>query len=212
MPLDFDSYGLDDTLKEKIKADYEADISGLKAKNSDLIEREKAAKLLADETALKSAKAEEDAKVALAEKEGDIGKYKAAVAERDEKLATITLEFKQKENERVADMAVNDFVNANISSDPAAKAYMESIFRKNIDVVDGVIKPKDITKSLEDLQKGLISDESYSNYIKADVGSGSGSQGSSSTSPAGSEVKNERAEAAKAKGDLNGFISESIKV
>jgi len=178
MPIDYDSYGLTDELKAKLKADVEADINGLKAKNSDLIDREKAAKLLADETIVNATKAEEDAKVALAEKEGNIESYKLAVAQRDEKLETITLEFKQKENARAADMAVNEFVSANVSSDPAARAYMESIFRNNIDVVDGAIKPKDVTKSLEDLQKSLVSDEAYSKYIRVDVGSGSGSQGS----------------------------------
>ena len=186
MPIDFDSYGLDDELKAKIKADYEADVTGLKAKNSDLIEREKAAKLLADETVVNATKAEEDAKVALAEKEGNIEQYKLAVAQRDEKLEAVTLEFKQKENQRASDLAASEFIGKHVSSDPAARSYMEGIFRESIDVVDGAIKPKDITKSLSDLQESLVTDEAYSKYIKVDVGSGSGANGANSTSPASS--------------------------
>ena len=189
MPIDFDSYGLDDDTKAKLKADYEADVTGLKAKNSDLIEREKAAKAAADESLLAATKAEEDAKIALAEKSGDIEKYKLAVEQSREKMESMQLEFKQKETQRLSDMAASDFINKHVSSDPAARSYMESIYRNSIDVVDGAIKPKDITKSLEDLQKGLVSDEAYSKYIKADVGSGAGANGSVSVNGSAKSLK-----------------------
>ena len=189
MPIDFDSYGLDDDTKAKLKVDYETDINGLKAKNSDLIEREKAAKAAADESLLAATKAEEDAKVALAEKSGDIEKYKLAVEQSREKMDSMQLEFKQKETQRLSDMAANDFISKHVSSDPAARSYMESIYRNSIDVVDGVIKPKDITKTLEDLQKGLVSDEAYSKYIKADVGSGAGANGSVSVNGSAKSLK-----------------------
>ena len=42
--MDFTKYGLEGEQLAQAQADYAADVSGLKAKNSDLIEREKAQK------------------------------------------------------------------------------------------------------------------------------------------------------------------------
>ena len=86
MPLDFDSYGLDEELRKKIEADYNKDVEGLKSKNSELIDREKAAKSALEEYQITATEQAENAKVALAEKEGDIEKYKAAGLDYEHRL------------------------------------------------------------------------------------------------------------------------------
>ena len=178
--MDFSKYELTDEIKAQIEKDYAEDIAGLKAKNSDLIERAKASKEELEQSQIDYAKAEEEAKIALAEKEGDIGKYKIAVEESNERIQSLEIEFKEKEKARLLESSVNEFVSGSVKNDPAAKKYMEGIYRDHIDVIDGEVKPKDITKSLQDLRGSLVSDESYSNYVKADVGSGAGSAGSNS--------------------------------
>lgn len=179
--MNFDDYGLDDEVKAKIAADYEADIKGLKSKNYELIEREKSLKADVEKVQLDAAAKEEDAKVALAEKDGDIEKYKVAVAEREERMKQVEQDFIEKDKARVLDMAANDFVSSNVADDPAAKKYMESVFRDGVDVVDGKLKPKDVTKTIEDLTMSIVQDNAYANYIKVDVGSGANSVGSTST-------------------------------
>lgn len=179
MPLDFDSYGLDEDTKKKLKSDYESDIAGLKAKNTELIDREKAAKESLEQVKLDTAKADEDAKVALAEKEGDIEKYKAAVAERDTNMAALQREFQEKDNSRITLEGEVKF-SASISDDPAAQAYMKSLFRDSVEVVDGQLRPKDVSINLDQLTERLVSDEANSRYVKANVGSGAGSAGSNS--------------------------------
>ena len=145
MIMDFDKYELSDELRAQLKSDYEADVAGLKNKNAELIEREKRAKEAkdtAEASVVEMTTAAEDAKVALAEKEGDIEKYKLAVSERDEKLATVQREFKEAEAGRLLDSAVNDF-SAKLADDPAGKMYMQAQFKDAISVVDGEVKPND---------------------------------------------------------------------
>ena len=172
--MDFSTYELSDEVKAKLAADYEKSVLGLKAKNSELIEREREAK----EAHMLSTKAEEDAKVALAEKNGDIATYKTALADRDARLTSIEAEFKEKETKRISDAAVNEFLSAHVSNDPAARHYMDSVLRKSINVIDGEVKSLDVTKTYDQLLNSIVSDNSFSNYIREDVGSGGGSNGS----------------------------------
>lgn len=204
--MDFSKYELSDDVRAQIEKDYTDDVAGLKAKNTDLIERSKASKEELEQSQISYAKAEEDAKLAIAEKENDVGKYKIAKAESDERLEKLTLEFKEKEKTRILDASVSEFVSSSVMDDPAAKKYMEGIYRDNIDVIDGEAKPKDITKNLQDLRSGLLSDKAYSNYIKADVGSGAGSVGSQGNIAPGANVVNKKAEDAKNRGDVQGYL------
>lgn len=174
--MDFSKYGLDDEVVKTIEKDYEADIAGLKAKNSDLIDREKKLKETNEALTLEMSTKEEDAKVALAEKEGTVEQYKNAVAERDQKIETIQREFKETENARILDGAVNEFSTV-IADNPAAKLYMQKQFKDSVEVVDGVLKPKDATMDIEKLKQSLVSDEANAQYIKAPVGSGGGPLG-----------------------------------
>ena len=180
--MNFDDYELPDDVKAKIQLDYDADIKGLKAKNADLIGRESAIKGELEKSQLDFATAEQDAKIALAESGDNVEAYKAALAEKDSLIESTKLEFAEKDKKRVTDMAVNDFVSSHVSSDPAARKYMESVYRDSINVVDGEAKPIDVSKTgVKELTQSIVMNDAYKNYIKQDVGSGAGSAGSTST-------------------------------
>ena len=175
--MDFSKYELSDELRATLETDYSADVNGLKAKNTELIEREKQAKESADKVTLDMTTAEENAKVALAEKDNNVEQYKKAVAERDEKIKSIQFEFQETENKRLLEGAVNDF-SSGLADDPAGKMYMQSLFNNSVEVKDGVVVSRDVTKSMEDLKQSLVTDKANAKYIRADVGSGTGSAGS----------------------------------
>jgi len=177
----FDDLGLDDEMLAKVQAAHDADVKGLKAKNSDLIEQNKAIKADSEKAALEAAQIAEDAKVALAEKEGNIEQYKAAVAERDEKMKSIEQEFIEKDKARVLDMAVTQFISDKVDKDPAARKYMESVYRDQLDVVNGELVSKDVTKSVKEITQAIVQDDAHSKYIVSGVGSGAGAAGSNST-------------------------------
>ena len=175
--MDLSSFGLDEETQSKIMEAHNTSISGLKNKNADLIEREGRHKLALEEGLLKSAEDAENVKVALAEKEGSIEQYKIAVADKDEALSSLRHEFQQKENDRLISDEKSLF-SKNISDDPAAQAYMVGKFGESVEVRDGKVQPKDVSMTMDSLVKGLVSDNAYASYIKAPVGSGSGSAGS----------------------------------
>jgi len=207
----FDDLGLDDEMLAKVQAAHDADVKGLKAKNSDLIEANKTLKSEAEKVALKSAQVAEDAKVALAEKEGNIEQYKAAVAERDEKMKSIEQEFIEKDKARVLDMAVTQFISDKVDKDPAARKYMESVYRDQLDVVNGELVSKDVTKSVKEITEAIVQDDAYSKYIVSDVGSGAGAAGSNSNdAPSGGSHRTDKMQEAKNNKDLGGFLDAAL--
>jgi hypothetical protein len=178
--MEFNLEGIDltsDTASTEIIARVDAHVLGLKNKNNDLIKRESDAKESVEKLTLEIATTEENNKVALAEKDNDVAKYKLAVEERDEKIKTVQLEFKETNNKRLLESAVNDFSSV-LADDPAGRMYMQSQFNGLVEVKDGVVVPKDVTTKLEDLKQSLITDKANAKYIKANVGSGTGSVGS----------------------------------
>ena len=175
--MNFDNYELSDELRATLKKDYDADVLGLKNKNTDLIAREATAKESVEKMTLEIATTEENNKVALAEKDNDVAKYKLAVEERDDKIKTVQLEFKETNDKRLLESSVNDFSSV-LADDPAGRMYMQSQFSSLVEVKDGVVLPKDVTTKLEDLKQSLITDKANAKYIKANVGSGLGSVGS----------------------------------
>tara|TARA_R110002050_G_scaffold293282_1_gene449684 strand:+ start:402 stop:1043 length:642 start_codon:yes stop_codon:yes gene_type:complete len=181
--MNFTDYGLDEEVANKLKADYEADVLGLKNKNNELIDREKAAKDSVESMTLQIATAEENNKVAIAEKENDVAKYKLAIDERDDKLKAVQFEFAETNNKRLLESAVNDF-SGSLTDDPAGRMFMQSQFNNSVEVKDGVVVPKDITTNLKDLTHALVTDEANASYIKANVGRGAGSAGSDGFSKA----------------------------
>jgi hypothetical protein len=162
----------------EIMSRHNDNVSGLKLKNTDLIDREKAAKLTTDEMAIRLATQEEEQKVLLAEKDGTVAEYKASLVVRDEKIEAIQLEIKQADENRLIESAVNDFGLLVVTDDKMGRKGMIDTFRDGISVSEGKITSKDGSKSLEELTQSLVSDKANAKYIKAVVGSGVGSAGS----------------------------------
>ena len=202
--MDFSKYELSEELRATLAKDYEADISGLKSKNTDLIQREKTQKEANEALIVQMSTQEEDQKVALAEKEGTVEQYKNAIAERDQKLETVTREFQETENKRLIDSSISDF-SSSLADDPAGKMYMQSLYGNSIEIKDGVVVSKDATKTVEDLRQSFISDKANAKYIRANVGSGTGSAGSTGSGSANTNLnaadkaRTERAERRKQK-------------
>lgn len=207
----FEGLGLDDEMLAKVQAAHDEDVKGLKSKNSDLIESNKTLKADAEKIALDAAMTKENAKVALAEKENDVEQYKAAIAERDENMKKVEQEFIEKDKARVLDMAVNEFIASKVDNDPAAKKYMESVYREQLDVVNGELVSKDVTKSVTEITQAIVQDDAYSKYIKSDVGSGAGAAGSvSNDAPLGGSHRDEKMKEAKENRDLGGFLDAAL--
>jgi len=180
--MNFDDYELSDEIKAKIQADYDADIKGLKDKNSELIERNSTIKAENEKIQLDMATIAKDAEIAAAEVSNNVEAYKKALAEKDDLVESTRLEFAEKDNARVIDIAVSEFTSSHVSADPAARKYMESVYRESITAVDGEVKPKDVTKAtIKELTQSIVMNDDYKNYIRQDVGSGAGSAGSTST-------------------------------
>lgn len=180
MEIDFNSYGLDEEQAAKLKSEItgflDSEVSGLKNKNSELIERIGKQKAAFESAELEKAKEIEQAKVEAAEKTGDIEKYKQALADKEATLAEVKSKYEVERNETALSKVKDGFM-MKIVEDPAARLYMESLLKNHVDVSEGVVKPKDPSIDLNGLVDRLISDESNAKYIKANVGSGSGSAG-----------------------------------
>lgn len=183
--MDLDSFGLDEETKasilEKHSEALDSEVKGLKAKVSDLIGRIGKAKSAHEEELIAQTQAVEDAKVAAAEKEGDIAKYKQAAQDREDALNSLKEDFAATKNEYAFAQAKDKFI-PKVSDDPAARLYMEQVLKDQIVIADGQVKPKDESLDFEKLVSNIVTDEKYSPYMKANVGSGAGSAGSTGAS------------------------------
>lgn len=187
--MDFTKYGLEGEQLAQAQADYTADVNGLKAKNSDLIEREKVAKGELESSKLETEQYKHDQAKALAEKDGSIADYKLALDNEKEQMTLLKHGFQESENKRLLESSVNDFSTV-LADDPAGRMYMQSQFNGMVEVKDGLVVPKDTTKTLEDLKQSLVTDKANAKYIRASVGSGAGSAGSESSGGAASTGSN----------------------
>tara|TARA_R110000803_G_scaffold181154_1_gene243545 strand:+ start:43 stop:690 length:648 start_codon:yes stop_codon:yes gene_type:complete len=181
LDLDFSKFEMSDEVRAEVTAAYDINVAGLKSKISGFIDSGKEMKDELEKVQLDFATAAQDAKIAKAESGDNVEAYKAALAEKDALIESTNLAFAAKDNARITDMAVNEFLSDNICVDPAKKMYMEKVYRDRIDVVDGAISSKDVTKDMAALKDSIIKNDAYKNYIKVEVGSGAGSAGSTTT-------------------------------
>ena len=178
--MDFTKYGLEGEMLAKATADYEADILGLKGKNAELIGKEQKLKADMEALALENATKIEDAKLeALAAQNGTIEQYQAQLKEKDDNLAIVKQEFKQAEEGRIMSDKLSEF-SSKLADDAAGRMYMQSLFKESVEFVDGQLRAKDQTSSIEQVAEALISDKANARYIATNVGSGAGSVGSNS--------------------------------
>ena len=175
--MDLSSYGLDEENIVKLAAAIQADVTGLKLKNSDLIEREGASKRALEEYQIGAEQIKIDNAKAVAEKENDVIKYKQAVADGEATLGDLVKKHQREKNDYLVSEQSNAFSKV-VADDPASQQYMTGLFNGSVEVVEGVVRPRDVTKNMEQLIEGIVSDDANKRYIKANVGSGSGSAGS----------------------------------
>ena len=176
--MDLSKYGLEGEMLAKATADYEADILGLKSKNTELIGKEQKLKSEMEALAIENATKIEDAKLeALAAQNGTIEQYQAQLKEKDDNLAIVKQEFKQAEEGRIMSDKLSEF-SSKLADDAAGRMYMQSLFKDSVEFVDGQLRAKDQTSTIEQVAEALISDKANARYIATNVGSGAGSVGS----------------------------------
>ena len=186
--MDFTKYGLEGDQLAQAQKDYDADVLGLKNKNTDLISRESDAKSSLDTYKIEAEREKHEAAKSLAEKNGSIEDYKVALQNEKDAMVNLEATFQQEKDGRVLGDSVNDF-SSGLVDDPAGKMYMQSLFTGLVEVKDGAVVPKDTTKTMEDLKQSLVTDKANAKYIRADVGSGVGSAGSASGESSASTFK-----------------------
>lgn len=130
--------------------------------------------------------AEENAKIEKAKAEKDIEGLQAALLDRDNRIKAQAEEVQQKESARVLEGGTNEFL-AKISDDPAHRHFMSTQFQGGVEVKEGKLIGKD-GRSLEDFTGSLLNDEKYAGYVKANIGSGGGANGSDSAGGAGGKT------------------------
>lgn len=175
--MDFNKYELSDELRATLKKDYEADVLGLKSKNTDLIERERIAKADLEQSKVDTEQLKHDAAKELATEKGSVADYKLALDAEKEAMTLLKHTFQEEKDSHTLSDAVTAF-SSGLVDDPAGRMYMNSLFSNSVEVKDGVVVSKDVTKTLEELKQSLVSDKANARYIKAVVGSGVGSAGS----------------------------------
>lgn len=175
--MNFEDYGLEGDMLTKAQADYDKDILGLKNKNAELLDRESKAKSDLEQVKVDTEQMKHDAAKELATVNGSVADFKLALDAEKEAMTLLKLSFQEEKDGRTLSDALNDF-STGLVDDPAGRMYMQSLFSNAVEVKDGAVVSKDVTKSMEDLKLSLVSDKANAKYIKANVGSGTGSAGS----------------------------------
>ena len=176
--MNFNDYDLSNELRAKLTTDYDANVSDLKAKNTELIEREKLQKEANESLKLSHATDAEKAKLDIAEASGNVKTYKKQLAESKETLNSVKHEFSQEKDERIKLDALNVFSANLVSGSDMGRKGMIDTFKENTKVVDGVLVTNDPSMTVESLTSSLITDKANAGYVVVKVGSGAGSTGS----------------------------------
>ena len=179
--------GIEGLTEDQIKLITEAhnkDVLGLKKNNTDLIEEKQNAKSLYESEQQKAIEAAEEAKIEKAKGDKNMDGLVAALAEKDERIASQKVEFEQADRKRIIDAASNEFINKHVvRDDPAAAAYMSAEYRKGLDVRDGAlvnINETGITGvSIENYSSSVVGNDTYSKYILGTQSNGGGASGGS---------------------------------
>ena len=175
----------------------------LKGHHSKLLEETKTAKQKAAELE----KAQQDAEIARQHEQGEYKtlaeRYKAeAEAERKEKL-----EDRAKNAAKDIDLAAMRIANDQ-AADPEAAELLFTFVRAQLDYVDGKVTGKD-GMPVDDAIKAMMATGKYEKLRKGNQSSGGGAPGSK-TGGGAAEQGNEKAEAAKKRGDLAGFLKAQL--
>ena len=220
MAFELKDYVPEDKL-EAAQAAYDADIKGLKDKVAEKIAIEVSLKSEISELSLKAETAEQRAVVAETEKNGtgaalkaEQDKLAAMELSHKEQLDAIAAENSLKDNQRTIDNSTNEFLKSFVQT-PETQLYMKTKFQESVEIVDGVLKPKDASMTMEQLEQSFITGKDYAHNVIANIGSGGNALGATNANISDGGKQNEAAEAAKKSGDgiahLNAHFKEAFK-
>ena len=214
--FDLKDYVPEDKL-EAAQAAYDADIAGLKNKITEKTQIE--TKLKADnaELSLQVETAGQKAVVAEAEKNGTGLDLKAAQdkllsmeADHKTQLDGITADNLLKDNQRSIESSTNEFLKSFVQT-PESQLYMKTKFQDSVEVVDGALKPKDASMTMEQLEQSFITGKDYAHNVIANIGSGGNALGATNTNVSDTGSKNEAAQAAIKSGDAIAHLNSVFK-
>lgn len=199
----------------KAAAAKDEEYKGVINKNSELLGEKKAAQEKAEEARLEREAALQES----LKKSGDVEQLEKSLREQFEKER---LEYKGKIDERDKKIlgSRQDSVISELSNDfqspTASKLLLKNLTETSYDEsgntitnfksVDGTV----ITTDINEFRKYMRSDDAITPYLKAIDSSGGGGLGSKIISGA-SDVKNEKKEAARKKGDVTSFLNLSFQ-
>ena len=163
-------------------ADVDSEVEGLKNKNTELVQREKEAKASAEAASNAKIELEEQGRIDQAEKDKDFEGLKAALAERDTRIAEQEQQTKDFADNQVKSASKNEFM-ALVSDDPAAKHYMGAQFDAGVSVRDGQAVPVNADggvtgQSMIEYIAGVQSNQANAPYMRSNAGSGGSATGS----------------------------------
>lgn len=195
MALDFTGLEVSEEVQSKLNAQYDKDVGGVSAKNAELLGKIKTSK----DQAAQAEKDRDDAKLAASEAAMTMAKDNEAwIKARDENAALIQ-SLKEKNAQQEKDFAIErDGVTLSqeisglvgkhvVPNNPAAAFYMESKYREGLEVRDGRVQPKDVSKDLKQYVQELNDDKGHATYIVGGAGSGGNAPGNQGNSNAGAK-------------------------
>jgi hypothetical protein len=167
-------------------------VDGLKNKNAELVQREKEAKASAEAASNAKIELEEQSKINQAEKDKDFEGLKAALAERDTRIAEQEQQNKAFADNQILSASKAEFM-ALVSDDPAAKHYMGSQYDSMVGVRDGMAVPINADggvtgQSHAELVASIQSNEANARYMRSNAGSGGSAPGSSNTNGGSADI------------------------
>ncbi len=204
MALNFEGLEIPDEAKEALSNQLaemqkgmvsREEFEALTNKNNELLSETKAAK------AAKRAEAEEKERVAMeaATKSGDVEALQKALDAAKAKFTDLQTSIEKEKENNITDKWVNKFLAENVTTDPAARLFVETGLRGKIAVKNGELYPVDgdgalTGQSLSELASAMVSDPSNAAYMLASKADGGGAAGSSKASGGAASVPSSIAE------------------
>ena len=184
----------------KLRAEFDDQTQGLKAKNDELLGEKKEAQRESERIAEEA----ENARLEKARANKDVDTLSASFNEQIEQLRTANEGLKNGIKQGQITELANGFVSANVVEDAFSRQAIKAEYSKRIDIREGQVKVLDsggnlTALSIEDLNKEFMTAGIYASHIKSSDANGGGANGSRNKTDAGG---------ASVKANLNGNVTE----
>jgi hypothetical protein len=194
--------GLSDEAKAQIAELYNQtvvkELTPLKNKNDELIQREKDAKAKADEESRLALEAQQATELEKATKEKDVASLLEVIERHKQETADLRASIAQQDKETAISKVTGSFLER-IIDDRAAKHLMKSDFVNRLDHRDGhvvVLNEQGALSgmSVNELAQSMLNDPANKAYVRAEVGSGGSANGSAGRGTAANQNQMTRAD------------------